>query len=430
MKHVKLKILAVIWLSIIVLEGVFTIILNIAIPAYFKNMAESALKYEYEYFTKLDKINKYFGVNDESEVSDDLLGEYNAELKAVEYVEQPMSNDIRYAPLEEMAVVGGSNEAKKQNGVKVNSKSVSEQIADYCRANNFEYGKTGEFRTSSADCVFLVYNSNTSSDEPANSSVMFINVQPILEYVGTMNWVLASAFVSVAAIMTVIGSILGDRIRDTQLTQQRFFQNSSHELKTPLMSIQGYAEGIKAGVLVPTKAADVIMQEGDRMTRLVEELLFISKLDADSIPLNMVETDVREVLYDSLRCVEPLLVNRAVELKPLFSSDAVNVMCDEDQLAKAFTNVLANGVRHCESRVTVTCDKHGRYAVINVADDGKGIAESDIEHVFDRFYTGKDGSTGIGLSLAQEIVQQHGGVISAANGEKGAVFKIELPLKR
>ena len=166
------------------------------------------------------------------------------------------------------------------------------------------------------------------------------------------------------------------------------------------------------------------------MTRLVEELLFISKLDADSIPLNMVETDVREVLYDSLRCVEPLLVNRAVELKPLFSSDAVNVMCDEDQLAKAFTNVLANGVRHCESRVTVTCDKHGRYAVINVADDGKGIAESDIEHVFDRFYTGKDGSTGIGLSLAQEIVQQHGGVISAANGEKGAVFKIELPLKR
>ena len=224
MKHVKLKILAVIWLSIIVLEGVFTIILNIAIPAYFKNMAESALKYEYEYFTKLDKINKYFGVNDESEVSDDLLGEYNAELKAVEYEEQPMSNDIRYAPLEEMAVVGGSNEAKKQNGVKVSSKSVSEQIAGYCRANNFEYGKTGEFRTSSADCVFLVYNSNPSSDEPANTFVMFINVQPILEYVGTMNWVLASAFVSVAAIMTVIGSILGDRIRDTQLTQQRFFQ--------------------------------------------------------------------------------------------------------------------------------------------------------------------------------------------------------------
>ena len=107
------------------------------------------------------------------------------------------------------------------------------------------------------------------------------------------------------------------------MRQQTFFQNASHELKTPLMAIQGYAEGIQAGVMDTASAAEVILEESDRMTELVEELLDISKIDMGRQQLALSETDIRELLYDSIRAVEPTAAASGITIVPDFPEEPV-----------------------------------------------------------------------------------------------------------
>ena len=88
-----------------------------------------------------------------------------------------------------------------------------------------------------------------------------------------------------------------------------------------------------------------------------------------------------------------------------------------------------NGIRHCNSAIVVLCTAEQKSAMVKISDDGNGIAEDDLPHIFDRFYTGTKGSTGIGLALSREIVNLHNGTITAYN-EVGATFEIRLPLSK
>ena len=114
----------------------------------------------------------------------------------------------------------------------------------------------------------------------------------------------------------------------------------------------------------------------------------------------------------------------------MFAEETVMALGDEDALTRALKNILVNAIRHGRKRVELFCEACGAEAVVRIADDGGGIAREDLSHVFDRFYTGQKGSTGIGLALAAEIVHLHKGSIAAQNGEQGAVFEIRLPLAK
>ena len=212
--------------------------------------------------------------------------------------------------------------------------------------------------------------------------------------------------------------------------QQTFFQNASHELKTPLMAIQGYAEGIQAGVMDTGSAAEVILAESDRMTELVDELLDISKIDMGRQQLALSEMDVRELLYDSIRAVEPIVAGGGITITPDFPEEPVMVSCDDTRLRRAVTNILSNGVRYARSQLRLTCRADKRHVTIRIQDDGDGIAAEDLPHIFDRFYMGKNGKSGIGLALAKEIIHLHKGTIRAYNGDGGAVFEISIPVSR
>ena len=161
------------------------------------------------------------------------------------------------------------------------------------------------------------------------------------------------------------------------------------------------------------------------MTQLVNELLSLSKIDLHSLKPNLVKTDLREVLYDSLRAAEPLTESRRIKLTPVLPDEPVYINGDEDMLERVFSNVLSNGIRHCKSEVKITCTPYSRFVMVKFHDDGDGIKEEDMPHIFDRFYTGANGCTGIGLALAQELVKLHGGSISAYN-DGGAVFAIKF----
>ena len=106
------------------------------------------------------------------------------------------------------------------------------------------------------------------------------------------------------------------------------------------------------------------------------------------------------------------------------------VSCDDTRLRRAVTNILSNGVRYARSELRLTCRADKRHVTIRIQDDGDGIAEADLPRIFDRFYMGKSGKSGIGLALTQEIIHLHRGTIRAYNGETGAVFEITLPTAR
>ena len=177
-------------------------------------------------------------------------------------------------------------------------------------------------------------------------------------------------------------------------------------------------------------AAEVILEESDRMTELVDELLDISKIDMGRQPLTLSETDIRELLYDSIRAVEPPAAASGITIVPDFPEEPVMVKCDDTQIRRAVTNILTNGLRYARSELCLTCRPDKRNVIIRIQDDGVGIAEGDLPHIFERFYMGKSGKSGIGLALTKEIIHLHKGTIHAYNGDSGAVFEVTLPTAR
>lgn len=260
--------------------------------------------------------------------------------------------------------------------------------------------------------------------------IMYIDIGPITRYIVTLNWAFFAVLLAISSVMCLLGFRFGRDIEKEAERQQTFFQNASHELKTPLMAIQGYAEGIQAGVMDTGSAAEVILKESDRMTELVDELLDISKIDMGRQPLTLSEMDVRELLYDSIRAVEPAAAAGGIAIVPDFPETPVMISCDDTRLRRAVTNILSNGVRYARSQLHLTCRTEKRHVTIRIQDDGDGIAAEDLPHIFDRFYMGKSGKSGIGLALTKEIVHLHRGTIRAYNGETGAVFEISIPVSR
>lgn len=410
MKHIKIKIVVTIWLSAFLLMLVCETILNVTVPRHFKNEAVAAIENEIEY---ANKLNKYV-----REETDDFP----------EITDSSMSGEINFLPLDSRLENSVDNSTAPSVGFsftqKTDAAKEQREILDRVNTCPAEINTVEMFKTKNGKYIYALYN-EYFPEEGDVPYVMYINLNRILNYTKSINYVLIFFFVALSAAMSVPGYVLANKIEQSQETQRRFFQNTSHELKTPLMTVQGYAEGIQTGITEPKAAADVILQESDRMTHLVNELLSLSKIDLHSLKPNLVKTDLREVLYDSLRAAEPLTESRKIKLTPVLPDEPVYINGDEDMLERVFLNILSNGIRHCKSEVKITCTPYSRFVMIKFHDDGDGIKEEDMPRIFDRFYTGANGCTGIGLALAQELVKLHGGSISAYN-DNGAVFAIKF----
>ncbi len=411
MKHIKFRILSVIWISVLLLFGAFSIVLNVTLPLHFENQARSALTYEINHMEQIRKSEK----DDLSDV-DEYVGTYfSGEIKFIELYDDD--------EVEKSAAAGDYS-----GGYRDNIQLTENDLLSFEKENKLKNKTCYSFSTDNGYYIVARYDGAFSADEQNVKTLMYINIQPVVQYTRSLNLVLAAFFLCISGVMTVIGLDLGKKIVQAQETQRRFFQNSSHELRTPLMSIQGYAEAIETGVVDPVSSAEIILQESDRMSGLVNEILAISKIDAHQMVMDFAVTDVREILYDCLRALEPIMKKQNTKLSLRFAESPVHVNCDEEKLSRAFTNVLSNALRHCRGTVAVTCKQRGKSCVIRIADNGKGISEKDLPHVFDRFYSGRDGNTGIGLALTSEIIRLHKGSISAQNIKSGAVFEIRLPL--
>lgn len=231
-------------------------------------------------------------------------------------------------------------------------------------------------------------------------------------------------------------NIMARQLSDSNVEQKTFFQNVSHELRTPLMSIQGYAEGITTGIFKEEKtkdAADIILAESNRLTSMVEDILYFSRMDAIQDKDKSEKIDCLDAVRSVIQQSEVLFLDKYIELKIIESTTDFIAYGNRKDFEKALLNILSNGLRYAKNKVQVTCDiLQGK---IIIEDDGNGIKEEDLPFIFKRFYKGEGGCTGIGLAISHGVIEKMGGSIEAENKksdeliETGAVFTITLNKK-
>lgn len=404
MKNIKLRIVYLILGAALLLFALFMLAVNLIIPAHFVSEAKKALISEAQY------QNRTIPYTDEEPIYDEGEEEGNFFTPSIVFLEL----EDGYRP----------------NTWNRDSYHLEKKLLGYCAGRDIALNQCYTFKTDKHHLIFMSVQEEQDDWEKPYAYIMYIDIGPITRYIVTLNWAFFGVLLAISSVMCLLGFRFGRDIEKEAERQQTFFQNASHELKTPLMAIQGYAEGIQAGVMDTGSAAEVILKESDRMTELVDELLDISKIDMGRQPLTLSEMDVRELLYDSIRAVEPAAAGGGIAIVPDFPETPVMVSCDDTRLRRAVTNVLSNGVRYARSRLHLTCRADKRHVTIRIQDDGDGIAEADLPHIFDRFYMGKSGKSGIGLALTKEIIHLHKGTIRAYNGDGGAVFEISIPVSR
>jgi two-component system sensor histidine kinase BaeS len=200
--------------------------------------------------------------------------------------------------------------------------------------------------------------------------------------------------------------------------ERQFLMSITHDLRTPLTSIQGYAEALADEAVEPKKAAETILAQSQRLNRLVTDLLDLARLDARSFSLELVRADVVGVVSGTVSAFAPKAADRGVELvlqpaSPLYAS--IDVL----RLDQAVANLIDNALRFATSRIEVAVFVHEGWVTVSVADDGAGIAPDDLPHVFERLYvaqarpTPKESGSGLGLAIVRELVGAMGGHVAA-----------------
>lgn len=221
-----------------------------------------------------------------------------------------------------------------------------------------------------------------------------------------------------------------------QQSQREFMANVSHDLKTPLTSIQGYSQAIIDGAAKnPAEAAKIINEEADRLNRMVQELTDLARLQAGRLSMKMTALDVGEIVAAIGQRLTMVASRKNITLT-VRTGPMPTIAADGDRLVQVLTNLIGNAIKytpqggHINVRTGV---KNGGVEIV-IQDDGMGIPPEDLPRIFDRFYQvdkarGPQRGTGLGLAITQEIVLAHGGTIdiSSEGANKGTTVTVWLP---
>jgi two-component system phosphate regulon sensor histidine kinase PhoR len=232
-------------------------------------------------------------------------------------------------------------------------------------------------------------------------------------------------------------------LRELESIRREFMANVSHEFRTPLSVINGYLETLEEegpGSEMFHKSLSVMRRHANRLNLLLEDLLTISRMEEKSVRLDSTPADLVPLLRNIVEQMELEIKERNVDLQLLVAGELPLVTVDAYLLEQAFSNLLANALRHGKTtggRVEISLSLPGSELAVSFRDNGPGIPFKDQEHVFERFYrVGGDrarrtGGTGLGLSIVKHVVQVHDGRITLESkpGE-GSVFTIYLPIAK
>ena len=264
-----------------------------------------------------------------------------------------------------------------------------------------------------------------------------------------------------------------DRLQAVERMRAQFVSDVSHELRTPLTAVKGSVETLRSGAVDDPMARERFLasveSETDRLIRLVNDLLTLSRADAQALTFRRRSIDLRTVARSTTEKLTPRLVAKGLHLTVELPDIPLITFADPDRVEQVLVNLLDNALKHTPSggRVTVagcglkvesgcaepvTSDfcpsippplPDGSWAILSVADTGEGVPAADLPHVFERFYRAdrsrsrERGGSGLGLSIAKALVEAHGGCIwlesiskvsGTSEGESGTAASFALPL--
>ncbi|MEN6626747.1 MAG: ATP-binding protein [Candidatus Sumerlaeia bacterium] len=238
-------------------------------------------------------------------------------------------------------------------------------------------------------------------------------------------------------IIVVYKDVTRDKAIDR--AKDEFLANVTHELRSPLSSIKGFAEMMRRdpGMAVERRAefVSIICEEAERLQQLVEELLDLRRLEDQGLTLNPTTFDLKALIEELVAGARAILVSKNLTMKVEWDgSNDHRMQGDVVQLRRAIRNLLVNSAKYSPEagRIVIVGHSGRERLTVDVHDQGSGIDERDLPHIFDKFYRGRrqgrQKGTGLGLAIVKHIVERHGGHIGVRSemGE-GTTFRIELP---
>lgn len=233
-----------------------------------------------------------------------------------------------------------------------------------------------------------------------------------------------------------------EEIKKSEALRKEFVANVSHELRTPLTSIRSYAETLTENADIPKDMENdflhVILNESDRMTKIVQDLLTLSRFDAGSGQLIIDEFSLEQSIHDVYDAIALEAKKHGHALSLSLRDSLPRIYGDKARIEQVLLNILSNAVKYTPDggKIDISGGQTGKNVWVKIKDTGIGIPEEDLSRIFDRFYrvdkarSRESGGTGLGLSIAREIVIRHGGdILIDSTAGRGTAVTVVLPIE-
>ncbi|MCI8435778.1 MAG: GHKL domain-containing protein [Clostridia bacterium] len=232
---------------------------------------------------------------------------------------------------------------------------------------------------------------------------------------------------------------IANEFESLELMRKSFVANASHELRSPLTSIQGFLQAILDGTIEPAeqdKYLKIVLTESKRLSLLINSMLDLSRLESGKNPPNLTKFEIREMIRQVAERFEPNLQKHGMRLALGLMPEECFVYADRDKIIQVLSNLIDNAIKYSppNSQIAVTTNMHGKKVYVTVKDNGYGISKKDQMLIWDRFYMAdkartpaKAKGTGLGLSIVKKIIDEHKEVIWVeSNAGAGATFIFTL----
>jgi signal transduction histidine kinase len=230
---------------------------------------------------------------------------------------------------------------------------------------------------------------------------------------------------------------MSERLASLDNERRAFLANASHELRTPVSNVKVTLEALEMGAgqdpELRQRFTRTALDETERLSRLIQDLLDLGRLDAGVVPLEKEYVSLQYLIGRAIQAIELRMQRHSITIK--CSVPDVQIYGDPERLLQAFLNLLDNAMKYStsQSNISLLGRLENKWLTLKIHDQGTGISEGDLPHIFEEFYTGdasrKKGGTGLGLTIAKRIVEAHGGRISAHSAAgQGTTFTLYFPL--
>jgi signal transduction histidine kinase len=231
---------------------------------------------------------------------------------------------------------------------------------------------------------------------------------------------------------------MAGNIEQQEQLRRNMVGDVAHELRTPLTNLRGYLEAVRDGLISPDNAlVDNLYEETMLLNRLVADLHELAQAEAGQLTLVRTATPLREVVELAVGILQPQAAAKEIRLSVDIPEALPDVNIDRERIGQVLRNLLSNALAHTPSggEIGVAAKQVEGFVEVSVRDTGEGIAPEHLPHVFDRFYrvdrsrTRQTGGYGLGLAIVKQLVQAHGGVITAESEVgRGSIFRFSVPV--